>query len=85
MKIVIFIANWSANCETLFTRLDTINQNVAYNVIDVMKNTKLAMKHNIRVLPTCVKLDNEELEVGRLIGLKGVEVLTDFFNQEEPA
>lgn len=80
MKIVIFEATWEPKCTELHGRLGTIEKSIPHSTVDVMQETRKAIACKIRVLPTVIKYDSEGMEISRLVGLKGVEILEDFFN-----
>ncbi len=80
MRIIIFTADWSSKCTELQSRLLTINKTIPHQNVDVMTNTKQTIARSIKVLPTLIKVNDEGQEVARLLGLRGVEILTDFFN-----
>lgn len=80
MRIIIFTADWAPKCSELKSRLATIEKSIPHEYVDAMTNIREGAVRNIKVLPTLVKVDENGTEIGRLIGIKGVEILTDFFN-----
>ncbi|WGH49933.1 hypothetical protein [Pseudoalteromonas phage vB_PtuP_Slicky01] len=60
----LFTADWCANCKGLKKLLDSLD--VAYEVIDVDKESEEAMKLNIRALPTLYCPETQRKLIGNV-------------------
>lgn len=80
MKVIRFTATWCAPCKMVAEALNNLETNVPVEVIDIDENEELARSYNIRSVPTLVKLDEDGNEVDRLVGMKPVNVLKEWFN-----
>lgn len=66
MKAVKFEASWCQPCKSL-TRTLT-QQGINIEAIDIDENTEMAVKYNIRGVPTILILDDDGKEVDRYVG-----------------
>lgn len=66
MKLVKFYSDFCASCKTLDKILQ--ENNIEYESIDVLKNTELARKLNIRSLPVLMYMGDDENEITRYTG-----------------
>ncbi len=78
-RVIRFTASWCGPCKSLAKNLESINTNVPIEVIDIDENTDAAIEFGVRGVPTLVMLD-ENTEVKRMIGVKSLKELEDWFN-----
>ena len=60
--------------------LAEIETNVPIEVIDIDKSMETPMFYGVRGVPTLIKLDENNSEVGRLTGMQTKEKLMEFLN-----
>ena len=78
-RVLRFTASWCGPCKTLAKNLESINTQVPIEVIDIDENTDTAVEYGVRGVPTLVMLD-ANTEVKRLVGMKSLKELEDWFN-----
>lgn len=78
-KVLRFTASWCQPCKMLARTLEDIKTNIPIEVIDIDKNSDLAIDYGIRSVPTIVMLD-ENIEVKRLVGMQSQNDLEKWFN-----
>lgn len=79
-KVLRFTATWCQPCKALAKIIEDINTTVPIEVIDIDENQELAVKYNIRGVPTLVMLDENNKEVKRMMGTKAKNLLEEFLN-----
>jgi thiol-disulfide isomerase/thioredoxin len=79
-KVLRFTASWCQPCKGLAMTLADIETNIPIEVIDIDKSTDTPMFYGVRGVPTLIKLDENNTEVGRLTGMQTKEKLTEFLN-----
>jgi thiol-disulfide isomerase/thioredoxin len=79
-KVLRFTASWCQPCKGLAMTLADIETNVPIEVIDIDESTDTPMFYGVRGVPTLIKLDENNTEVGRLVGMQTKEKLTEFLN-----
>lgn len=67
-KIVRFTASWCQPCKMLAKNLEDIELNMPMEVVDIDENTDLAIKNNVRGVPTLIMFDGDK-ELKRMSGL----------------
>lgn len=69
MKILKFSASWCGPCKQLAFMLASLGDlGVPVQEVDVDENAELTAQYEIRGVPTMVLLDDEDKELGRLVG-----------------
>jgi thioredoxin 1 len=79
-KVLRFTATWCQPCKALAKIIEDINTTVPIEVIDIDENQELAVKYNIRGVPTLIMLDENNKEVKRMMGTKAKNLLEEFLN-----
>ena len=69
MKILKFAASWCSPCAMLSNMLESTDLGIPVEEIDIDENMELPKKYGIRGVPTMVLLNDDGVEVRRLIGL----------------
>lgn len=69
MKYLYFSAAWCGPCRTLGPIMNQVSQEVPVDKIDVDSQSDIALKYNVRNIPTVV-LVNGETEVKRFVGVQ---------------
>ena len=80
MKILRFTASWCEPCKALSKTIERIDTDVPIQVIDIDDQPELAQHFNIRSVPTLVKIDEDEKEVERIVGMQFQSDLDKFIN-----
>lgn len=78
MKVLKFGATWCGSCTMLGKTLSSIDHAANVIEVDVDKEMELAMKYQIRGVPTLVRIDDEGTEISRLVGAQTKSNLTEF-------
>ena len=60
--------------------MEGIDSNVPIEVVDIDDNQELAMKYNIRGVPTLVKLDENGQVLNKMVGVKAKNLVEEFIN-----
>lgn len=81
MRLVKFSADWCLPCKTLAKTLEGINLPYPLESIDIDKEPGLTGKLGVRGVPTMVLLDDNDVEVGRLVGVKTKAEIEEFINE----
>lgn len=68
MKILKFAAEWCGPCKMLSKTLEGYNE-VEIQEIDIDKDQEVAIRYNIRGVPTLVLLDDSGVELRRKSGM----------------
>ena len=79
-KILYFSAAWCGPCRTLGPIMESVNDQVNYEKIDVDNNSELSMKYGIRNIPTLVLVDENGTELNRSTGVLQKQQIIDFYN-----
>ena len=69
MKLLKFSASWCQPCKMLTTIIDNIDLPYDMDSIDIDEQTEMAMKYNVRGVPTLVLVDDVGNEVKRNVGM----------------
>lgn len=67
-KVLRFTASWCAPCKGLAMTLNSIDTPIPFDVIDIEEQQELAVKYQIRSVPTMVMLE-DDVEVKRMTGV----------------
>ena len=78
MKVLKFEASWCSPCKMLKEVIKNIETDVVIESVDIDENQDLALKYNIRSVPTCVIVDDEGNEVSRHIGMMSKDKFLEF-------
>lgn len=81
MKILKFYADWCNPCKALEEMLKT--ENVEHENINIESDegNTLTSTYKIKSIPTLIKVDNENKEIDRLVGLPPtLQILKQFCN-----
>ena len=80
MKVLKFEASWCGPCKMLSKVMEDAKDkiNVPVEVIDIDQNRDLAIKYNVRGVPTLVIVDDEGGEVKRQSGMMMESALLEF-------
>lgn len=66
MKAVRMTASWCRPCKSLARTL--VQQGINIEAVDIDENTEMAVKYNIRGVPTILILEDDGTEVDRYVG-----------------
>lgn len=69
MKYLYFFGTWCGPCKQLSPIMNQVSQEVPVDKIDVDSQSDMALKYNVRNIPTVV-LVNGETEVKRFVGVQ---------------
>ena len=75
MKAVRMTASWCQPCKSLARSLDL--QGIKIEAVDIDENREMAIKYNIRGVPTILILDDNGAEVERIVGAMPTEAEFD--------
>jgi thioredoxin 1 len=78
-RVLRFTASWCQPCKTLAKNLESVNNNIPIEVIDIDVHSDLAVDYGIRSVPTLVMLDGNT-EVKRFVGVKSLKDLENWLN-----
>ena len=67
MKYLYFSAAWCAPCKTLAPIMNEVSSEVPVNKIDIDSQSELAIKYNVRNIPTVI-LVNGDVEIKTICG-----------------
>jgi thioredoxin 1 len=79
-KVIRFTASWCQPCKALASIMEGIDSTVPVEVVDIDDNQELAMKYNVRGVPTLVKLDETGQVLNRMVGVKAKNLVEEFLN-----
>lgn len=79
-KVLRFTASWCQPCKVLAKTLTEIETNIPIEIVDIDEAGDTPMFYGVRGVPTLIKLDENDAEVGRLVGMHTKEKLTEFLN-----
>lgn len=81
MRILKFYADWCNPCKALEVMLKTENIEHENVNIESDEGSELSSKYKIRSIPTLVKVDDENKEIDKLVGLPPTpQILKQFCN-----
>ena len=79
-KIYKISASWCVQCKQLERELSNWD-GVEIIEIDADENEEICEKYNIRGIPTLIFLDENNNELGRIVGMITKEQIQDFINE----
>jgi len=77
MKIEMYTADWCSACKTVKPIVISL-ENIEKEIIDVEQHTEKAISLGIRNIPVLRFLDDEDVEIGRLVGNKPKQEIEEF-------
>lgn len=85
MSLVIkrFTASWCGPCRVLGPVMESVSRefsNVQFDVIDIDENRDLAMKYNVRSVPTVV-FEKDGVEIDRFVGSRPAHQIISQINE----
>jgi thioredoxin 1 len=81
MRLLKFSAEWCQPCKMLAKTLEGTNIPYPLIEIDIDEKPNLAQEYKVRGVPTMVLLDENDAEVGRLVGVKTKAEIEEFINE----
>ena len=78
MKLYYFSAPWCQPCKVLGPQME--KSGLPYTKVNVDNDTELSAKFGIRNVPTLLKVDSQGNEISRIIGVKPVEEIKNWYN-----
>ena len=70
MKVLKFYADWCGPCKMLSKIIEDLNlDNIQLENINIDEHQPVAIRYNIRSIPTCVIVDDSGNEVKRQVGM----------------
>jgi thioredoxin 1 len=84
MKYLKFTGSWCSPCKQLKPIMEQVKQqNIKVEEIDVDDQSDLAEKYNIRSVPTVILINNNGVEINRLIGVKTLNEYIENYNSNK--
>ncbi|MDB4462020.1 thioredoxin family protein [bacterium] len=81
MRLLKFSAEWCQPCKMLAKTLEGINVPYTISSIDIDDSPNLAADYKVRGVPTMVLVDDNDKEVGRLVGVKTKAQIEEFISE----
>jgi thioredoxin 1 len=81
MRLLKFSAEWCQPCKMLAKTLEGINVPYTISNIDIDDSPNLAADYKVRGVPTMVLVDDNDKEVGRLVGVKTKAQIEEFISE----
>ena len=78
MKLYYFSAPWCGPCKMLGPQME--KSGLPYTKINVDEDSTLSAKYGIRNVPTLLKTDSQGNEISRIVGVKPVEQIKNWYN-----
>lgn len=82
MKMLVFTAIWCRPCQELKKYLNVLDDVIPYEIVDVDEQGEMALKHNVRGVPTMIILDGDK-EIARQVGSISGTKLVEFVNNAQ--
>ena len=80
-KLIYFSANWCGPCKMVGPTLEKVSQQgIPVQKIDVDQDPELVSKYGVRNIPTILKVDNNGVVLGTLIGVNSEDTIKNFYN-----
>lgn len=79
MRVLKFSGEWCAPCKVLSATLERLGLPVEEK--DVEKDIHEATKRGIKTVPTLIKVDDNDVEIGRIQGTASEHALKEFFGK----
>ena len=81
MRLLKFSAEWCLPCKMLAKTLEGVNLPYTISSIDIDDSPNLAADYKVRGVPTMILVDDNDKEVGRLVGVKTKAQIEEFINE----
>ena len=81
MRLLKFSAEWCRPCKMLAKTLEGIDVPYTISNIDIDDSPNLAADYKVRGVPTMVLVDDNDKEVGRLVGVKTKAQIEEFISE----
>ena len=81
MRLLKFSAEWCQPCKMLAKTLEGVNVPYTISSIDIDDSPNLAADYKVRGVPTMVLVDDNDKEVGRLVGVKTKAQIEEFISE----
>jgi thioredoxin 1 len=78
-KVIRFTASWCQPCKMLAKTLEDVQTNLPIEVVDIDKNSDVAIEYGIRGVPTMVMIEDGTV-LKRLVGMQNTKQLQEWFN-----
>jgi len=78
-KVIRFTASWCQPCKMLAKTLEDVQTNLPIEVVDIDKDSDVAIEYGIRGVPTMVMIEDGTI-LKRLVGMKNTKELQEWFN-----
>jgi len=78
-KVIRFTASWCQPCKMLAKTLEDVQTNLPIEVIDIDKESDIAIEYGIRGVPTLVMVEDGNV-LKRLVGMQNTKQLQEWFN-----
>lgn len=77
-KVLRFTASWCGPCKALASIIEQVDTKMPIEVIDIDENTEMAIKYNVRGVPTLIIVDEEGEVKDRMVGVKAKNLVEEF-------
>jgi thioredoxin 1 len=78
-KVIRFTASWCQPCKMLAKTLEDVQTNLPIEVVDIDKDSNVAIEYGIRGVPTMVMIEDGTV-LKRLVGMQNTKQLQEWFN-----
>jgi thioredoxin 1 len=78
-KVIRFTASWCQPCKMLAKTLEDVQTNLPIEVVDIDKDSDVAIEYGIRGVPTMVMIEDGTV-LKRLVGMQNTKQLQEWFN-----
>ena len=78
MKFYKFYADWCGPCKVLTTILNKAQ--IEYEPINVDNNEELVKKYDIRTIPVFMAVNDDNIEIDRVVGVKSIDAIKQWIN-----
>jgi len=78
-KVIRFTASWCQPCKMLAKTLEDVQTNLPIEVVDIDKDSDVAIEYGIRGVPTLVMVEDGTI-LKRLVGMQNTKQLQEWFN-----
>jgi len=68
MKVLKFYADWCVPCKMLTGVIKSLDVSLPVEEVNVEEQADMAIKYNVRSLPTCVLVSDDGQEIRRRVG-----------------
>jgi thioredoxin 1 len=78
-KVIRFTASWCQPCKMLAKTLEDVQTNLPIEIVDIDKDSDVAIEYGIRGVPTMVMIEDGTV-LKRLVGMQNTKQLQEWFN-----